>query len=128
MEEAGTAVEARPRFSLRTLDDGNSTQLHLEVELPGRSGRGGAAQLAAAAAAACPPNACLPLPASAARLPTAAGVTDSSQIRFSIEGDRQLRVHVPGRYRAVNAGCASLPHSPAASVLHVLLLCTPAMH
>lgn len=40
MEEAGPAVEARPRFSLRTLDDGNSTQLHLEVELPGEEREG----------------------------------------------------------------------------------------
>lgn len=30
-------------------------------------------------------------------------MTDSSQIHFSVEGDRQLLVHVPGRYRAVSA-------------------------
>lgn len=38
--EPGTAVEARPRFSVRTLDDGSSTLVHLEVELPGEEAKG----------------------------------------------------------------------------------------
>ena len=59
--EAGTAVEARPRFSLRTLDDGNSTRMHLEVELPGE-GRQEARH------GACRRSRLLPLPAHVERL------------------------------------------------------------
>lgn len=108
----GTPVEAKPRYRLRTLDDGKSREtLQLEVELPGE-GRG------------CAPPPPLPPPerrrrcapcnrprtgkCSLPRLPAhGAGVADSSCIKFSIEGDRLLRVHVPGRYRAVSPTAAA---------------------
>ena len=105
------SVEAVPRYTVGVLDDGEREMVQLQVSLPG-----GAATVAVhwrrmpprmlppAGSRHSPVQLATMQPALLFDFPPRAGVADSSEILFTIESERQLRVHVPGRYLAVSGG------------------------